>query len=296
MALVRSSLVTCILAAVCCGCGTPARRALVDADAEFDRAVRLRSEGRHVAAAAAFAAFAKDYERIDPRADFAQFLAGDERLAAGHDEAAFEAFSELYRRFPGSAYLGRADGKCLEIGRRLLKAGDSAGAELLGRLADRAPYTGLAAEAHMNLGNHYYAKARFADARFEFDAAAEAQPNGALAAKAQLGAALCEYRQIDRPARNMDHVLAARERFRKLRTAPLSAAEMQSVDTYLKEVLDLAAERHLLMARFHLKQGEVGPALAYLREVLESYSGTRYYEPALTLMLLIEEESRKASK
>jgi len=288
MGSARSIFLVCALAAVCCGCGWGARAAFVDADAEFDRCVLLRRNGRHAKAAAAFAQFAAKFEH-DRRADYAQYLSGEEYRAAGQDEAAFEAYSKLFAAFRHSAYLSKANERCLEMAKGLLARGDSRGVRFLEQVTYRSPYGEQSARAHMMLGNHYYAQGRFADAKVSFDAIMNEHRGSRLAAKAALGAALCEYRQIDRPARNMAHAAAARERFRKLRTAPLSADEMSLVDKYLAEVIDLIAERQLLMARFHLKQGELAPALVYLRDIIENCRTSRYSRTAAELVLYIHE-------
>ncbi len=295
MATSRPRLALCVLSAVCFSCAAQNEGAYVDTDAEFDRAVSLRSAGEHAAAATAFGEFAQEFEH-DRRADLAQYLSGEEYIAAGREQAAFEAFCDLYRRFSHSRYLTRADRTCVETGKRLLGSGNSQGVDFLEKVTNRAPYGELAAEAHTALGKYYYENHRFADAGFEFDAAVKGVRDPRLRAQAQLGAALCEYRQIDRPVRNMGHVLEARERLRKLRTAPLDADDMRTADRYLDAALDLAAEHHLRMVTFYLKQGELAPGLAHLREVIENYPGTRYSEAAARLVLFIQKERRKASK
>jgi len=289
MASARSILLLCALAAACCGCGG-ARTAFVDADAEFDRCVLLRRSGRHAKAAAAFAQFATKFEH-DRRADYAQYLSGEEYREAGQDEAAFEAYSKLFATFRHSAYLSKANERCLEMAKRLLARGDSRGVRFLEQVTYRSPYGEQSARAHMMLGNHYRAQGRFADAKVSFDAIVNEHRGSRLVAKAALGAALCEYRQIDRPARNMAHAAAARERFRKLRTAPLSADEMSLVDKYLAETIDLIAEHQLLMARFHLKQGELAPALVYLRDIIENCRTSRYSRTAAELVLYIHDRN-----
>ena len=290
MASARFILLLCALAAACCGCGGGTRAAFADTDAEFDRCMLLRRTGRHARAAAAFAQFAAKFEH-DRRADYAQYLSGEQYRAAGQHEAAFEAYSKLFTAFRHSAYLSKANDRCLEMAEELLARGRSRGVRFLEQVTFRSPYGEQSARAHMMLGNHYYAQARFADAKFSFDAIVNEHPGSRVVAKAALGAALCEYRQIDRPARNMAHAAAARDRFRKLRTAPLSAAEMGLVDKYLAEVIDLIAERQLLMARFHLKQGELASALAYLRDIIENCRSSRYSRAAADLVLYIHEQS-----
>ena len=61
----------------------------------------------------------------------------------------------------------------------------------------------------------------------------------------------------------------SRERLLRLRTASLSADDMQMVDRYLARTAELAAERQFLNARFFLKQGKPMQAVPYLREIVE---------------------------
>ncbi len=273
------------------GCGT-VQRAYVDPDAEFTRAVTLRSQGQHADAGDAFARFARRFEQ-DSRADFAQFLSGEEYAAAGNSDAAVDAFNTLFRRFPHSAYLSRANDMCVRLGTDMLASGNNKGAAFLERVIDRTPYGPTATAAHMELGKYYLESERPNDARLEFDSVAREQPNTPLGVQAEFLAAVSEYRLIGRHVRNMDHLVSARERLLKLRTASLDATDMETVDRYLGVIADLAAEHHMLMAQFYLKQGEIVPALAHLREIVDRYPGTRHHEPAADLILFIREEARK---
>jgi|GEM_PF-3976561 len=276
------------------GCGST-RPAYVDEDARFRRAVQLRSAGEHQAAAAAFADYAREFP-TESRAGLAQYWSGEELEASGNDEAAFDAYVALEDRFPESDYVGRARAKCLEIGNRLLTTDATAGERLLRRMADRARHSEAAAQARMRLGEHYFTQGRWAEAKFEFDDVAHEQPQGRLRAKAELRAALAEFRQIDRVDGNMEHALAAQRRLMQLRTAPLDANDMQVVDRYLARVLNLAAEHHLRTAQFYLKQGELRPALNLLREVLETYPDTPSAEPAANLTAFILELLREGEE
>jgi len=289
MVAVRASLAWCLVVLVCAGCAAPGGRAYVDADAEFARAAALRSRREHRAAAEAFGRFASDFEH-DSRAHYAQYLCGMEHAAAGRTAAAVDAFDALHRRFPYSPYLERANERCLELGRRWLNAGDAAGVECLEALAARAPHTETAARARMALGRYYFGKDRIADAKHQFDTAALEYPSAAWKARAELSAAVCEFHQIEQPARNIDHVATARKRFRKLRTASLSAAEMRLVDRHFTAALNAGALHHLHLARFYLKQGRVEPCLAHLQELLAQYPGTVYAEAAAELMRVVHEE------
>jgi len=289
----RYVLAMCALAVVCAGCGGGSRTALVDADAEFERALFLRRQEAHAKSAEAFAQFAARYEH-DRRADYAQYLSGEGYRLAGREGAAFEAYDKLFATFRHSAYLSRANDRCIDMGKKLLDGGDASGVRFVEQVTLRSPYGERSARAHMVLGNYHYAASRFAEAKTDYVAVADDHPSSPWKTRAELGAALCEYRQIDRPARNMVHALEARRRLTRLRTAPLTATEMAVVDRYLAEVLNLAAERQMLMARFHLKQGDLEPALAYLKDVIENYRGSSYYDAAVELALTIQKQSRES--
>lgn len=290
----RLTFAVCAAVLAVSGCGTT-RPAYVDEDARFQRAVQLRSAGEHQAAAEAFADYAREFP-TESRAGLAQYLSGEELEAAGHDQGAFDAYIAVDERFPESAYVGRARAKCLEIGNRLLATDAAAGERLLRRMADRTRHSEAVAQAHMRLGEYYFAQGRWAEAKFEFDGVALEHPHSDLCARAQLRAALAEFRQIDRVDGNMEHVLAAQQRLMALRTAPLDANDMQIVDRYLADVLNLAAERHLRTAQFYLKQGELRAALNLLREVLETYPDTPSAEPAANLTAFILEMLREGEK
>lgn len=282
----RYALVVCAL--VCGGCGG-APSALVDVDAEFERAAFLGRKGEHAKAARVYADFAERFEH-DRRADYAQYMSGEEYRIAGRYEAASEAYGKLFVNFAHSRYLSRANDRCIEIGRKMLKDSDAGGLRLLNQVTFRSPYGEQSAEAHMIMANHHYASGRFAEAKVEYEAVAVDHSSSRRAPRAALGSALCEYRQIDRPARNIAHALEAKRRFTKLRTAPLTATEMAVVDRYLAEVINLLAERQMLLARVHLKQGQVEPALRYLKDITDNYRKSRYYEAAVELVLYIQEQ------
>ncbi len=288
----RSTVFLCALAALAGGCRAGPSAAFVDADARFDRAARLKRQGRHVKAAEAFASFADQFEH-DTRADYAQYLCGEEYRLAGRVEQAVAAYDRLFEKFPQSRYLTRANQRCLEIAATALKSDEAAGVEYLEQLISRSPFSEESARAHKMLGDHFYGLKRFGEARLEYDAVATETPESPLAPQAALGAALCEYRQIDRPARNMAHLVSARRRLLRLRTAPLTASEMALVDRYLAEVINLGAERQMLMAQFHLKQGQLEPALRYLRDIVENYPKSRYYQAAADLILYMRQQSRE---
>ncbi len=293
MVVAKSNVVTCVLAALCCGCATPGGRAYVDADAEFRRAEDLRLAGKHVAAAKAFAQFAKRLD-YDNRANYAQYLSGEAHFAAGNHASALAAFNRLYQRFPYSPYLARANDRCLAIGKVMLKAGNSRAVEVLDNVAARAPYTRTAAEAHMLLGTYHYQRGRFDQAKFEFDSIIAQNRRGAYP-RAELSAALSEYRQIDRPARNLERLEAARQRIVRLRKQALSENDERLAKKYLQEIVDLGAERHLLMAVFYLKQGTIDPALAHLNEIVAKFPTSRHRTRAENEVRFIQ-EVRKAAK
>jgi len=294
----RLILLSCALAAACGGCRTAPRPPRVTGDAAFRRADALSAAGHHEAAAHAYARFAKEFaeggQRV--RAGHAQFLCGEEYFAARKYKLALAAFDLLYKRFEGSAYLVRAQRRAVEIGEKLLARGDAAGMAALENVTLRAPYSAAAAQAHLALGRYYQKKGRFADAKFEFDAAAKARLSAEQSAQAEFESAVAEYRLIDRPAKNLEHLAAARLRFQRLRERPLTADAMREVDAYLKAITDLGAERHLLIARFHLIQANTDAALSHLREVLETYAGSSRYEPVarelIARILKAREEQR----
>jgi len=299
MVLPRLNFICCLLAFAGVGCTAPAGRqpAFVDVDAQFAAAARLRSGGRHLESAKAFAAFVRRFDH-DPRADFAQFLAGEEYLAAGQTDPALEAFRTLFRLFPHSQYLDRANAACVKAGRDLLTAGNLKGVAILESALTRAPYGEQAAQAHLALGRYYYGKSRFADARAEFDEATAALKGIAaspIATSAELGAALAEFNQVGRTSRNINYLLDARKRLQRLQKSPLTADEARLVDRCLAEIEDRAAEREMDLAGFYLKQGQVAPALTHLRTILAEYPGTRYRQAVTDLVLFVEQEVRKAS-
>lgn len=283
------ALVICALAIACGGCGVGSRGVIVDPDAELEQAAFLARKGAHVKAAEAYAEFAERFE-YDRRADFAQYKSGDEYRAAGQYAAAAEAYGKLFTDFTHSRYLTQANDHCIAMGRKMLRDGDTGGLRLLTQITYRSPYGKQSAEAHMAMANHHYARGRFAEAKVDYEAVAVDHPHDSRAARAALGSALCEYRQIDRPARNVARALEAKRRFSKLRTAPLTAAEMTLVDRYLPEVINLLAERQMLMARVHLKQGELEPALRYLKDIIDNYRTSSYCEAAAQLVLYIQEQ------
>ncbi len=283
------ALVICALAIVCAGCGGGSRLAIVDPDAELDRAAFLARKGAHAEAAEAYAEFAEKFDH-DNRADYAQYKSGDEYRAAGRYEAASEAYAKLFTDFTHSRYLSKANDDCIAMGKKMLKDDDAGGLRFLALITYRSPYGKQSAEAHMAMANYNYARRRFAEAKVDYEAVAVDHPQDPRAPRAALGSALCEYRQIDRPARNIARALEAKRRFSKLRTAPLTAAEMTLVDRYLPEVINLLAERQMLMARVHLKQGELDAALRYLEDIIDNYRKSRYYEAAAELALYIHEQ------
>jgi len=293
MAPAKLNVLVWVLAVLSCGCATRGERAYVDADAEFRRAEELRLAGKDAAAAKAFERFAKRLD-YDSRANYAQYLSGEGYLAAGNYDAALAAFDRLYRRFPYSPYLARANDRCLVIGKAMLKAGNSRGVEVLDHVAARAPYGATAVEAHMLLGAYYYKRGRFDQAKFEFDSIVAQSRQGAHP-RAELSAALSEYRQIDRPARNLERLEAARRRLLRLRKQALSEKDERLAEKYLREIVDLGAERHLLMAAFYLKQGALEPAVAHLNKILEKFPTSRHRTRAENEIRFIQ-EARKATK
>jgi outer membrane protein assembly factor BamD (BamD/ComL family) len=277
---------------LCAGCARLGDRALADPDAAFRLGVTLRASGRHIDAAEAFGQFARRYES-DPRAGYAQYLSGLEWAAAGELDAALAAFARLHQTFPGSRYLAEANAECLKIGEAMAESGDADCVDVLDAVVARAPFTETAARAHLALGRYYYARENFEAATVEFDAVVTEHAGTELGARADFAAALSEYRQIDRPARNLAHLLAARRRFSRLPRRHFSPREQARIDGYLAAIADLGGEHHMQMARFHLKQGTLAPALAHLEEMLRSYRSSRYSGDAAELILFIEKEAGK---
>ncbi|MFW6107599.1 MAG: outer membrane protein assembly factor BamD [bacterium] len=277
--------------AVVAVCGCAGRRgAYVDAGSRYDRATKLAAEGRHLAAARALARFAEDFPH-DQKAHLAQYESGVQYEAAGEREAAFEAFRTLRRKFEYSWLIPEANGRCLKIGRELLGSGDEFGVTVLDHVVASARHSDLAVEAHLALAEHAYDQARFADAQREFAAVSVEYPKHEKALYAGFRAALCAYRRIGGPARNMRHLQEARLRFGKLRASDLGIREQELADRYLEAIGELGAQRHLEMARFYFKQGLVAPARAHLAEVLRRYpdAGARA-EVAQEVIELIQNE------
>lgn len=289
--LIPSPLVVGIL---CLGCSAPTPSAYLDVDARLANAHRLASANRHAQAAAAFASFATELRHRDQRARLAQFWAGEEYSKAARFDDALDAFSALHKHFPDSGkLLDDADRSCLDMGQRLLAAANPRGLAFLEAVTDWGP-SPVAPDAHLALGQYYYARSRFADALFEFDRVVRDYPGTDHVLPARLAAALCEYHLVDRPPRNLAHLANAQRRLRDLRSAPLGADDMARVDRCLRELDNLAAESHLLMAQFYLKQGTVTPAIHHLREILERYAATPHSDRARELILLIDREADKA--
>jgi outer membrane protein assembly factor BamD (BamD/ComL family) len=278
------------------GCApVPPKLAYVDVDAQFDRAVELRAEGQHLKAARAFKAFAASYD-VDKRADYAQYLAAEEYVAAGLHEPAVDALLVLHQQFPHSAYLDKGNELAVECARHLLSGGSRKATEIVQTLADAAPFGDTAAKLHQELGDHFYERERFADAAYEYDIVDTESSDRRLAAKAGLQAAICEYRQIQRPARNAEHIIEAERRLRALRTADLDATDMRKVDELYRSARHLAAEYRMAMARFYLKQADVVAAVVYLREVAQEYGDTPYHAEAVDLLLMVQQETQPASE
>ena len=296
MERVRANWLWWAAVAVCSGCGATGRGAYAEADAQYERARSLYLAGDHVAAGQALGAFA-DRFRYHQNADTAQYWSGEAYYAAGHHEAAFDAYQKLSRHFKRSKFLARANRRCFQIGSKLLEVGDAKGIEVLDYAIDQGRFADLAVKAHMDLGTYYWGRGRFAEAQIEYDAVARDHAGSGSAPLARFMAALSLYRQVDEPARNMEKLAAARKRLRGLRTAALPAGLMEQLDRYLGRADDLGAERHLLTARFYLKQGVFLPAIPHLKEVLEKYPESGDYEPiARDLIEFLRAENRKEYK
>ncbi len=251
------------------GCGRPGA-AYVRPDALYEQATELADDGRHLAAARSLEQFARDFPH-DERAHVAQYNSGIEYRAAGEPARAFRAFRILRRRFEYSWLIPDANEHVLEIGRELLEAGDRLGLDALEFVITSARRSAAAVEAHLALGEYYYERGRFADARHEFATVGAEYPNHEKALYAEFRAALCAYRQIGRPVRNMQHLREARVRFQELVESDLEPRQRELAERYLKATAELGADRHLDMARFHLKQGRLPRARAHLEEVIRRY-------------------------
>ncbi|MFO7897931.1 MAG: outer membrane protein assembly factor BamD [Planctomycetota bacterium] len=275
-----------------CGCAGP-RSAYVDAGSRYDRATKLAAEGRHLAAARALERFATDFPH-DQKAHVAQYESGVQYEAAGEPEAAFEAFRALRRTFEYSWLVPRANARCLKLGRELLDSGDELGVTVLDHVIASGRHSDLAVQAHLALAEYAYDQARFADAQREFAAVSVEYPEHEKALYAEFRAALCAYRRIGGPGRNMRHLREARLRFGKLRASDLGIREQELADRYLEAVGELGAQRHLEMARFYFKQGLVSPARAHLAEVLRRYPDAgAWADAAQEVIELIQNEYNK---
>jgi tetratricopeptide (TPR) repeat protein len=281
-------LASLALAAGACASPDP----VVDADAALLRAEEFRSAGRHAAAARAYARFADEVSH-DPRADYAQFVAGEAWLAAGKEQKALAAFARLHERFEHSRYLDQATKRVLEIGVAWARSNRSAAEEILEQVTLRSPYSEMAAQAHLELGRFYLRRGRYVAARTSFDEVQKAGGSAERIDKADLAAAVCELHLAGRPVRNLGRVEAARERLDRLRRQPLSAENMQAADRLLARAVDLGGEHHLRMARFYLRQDAVGPALVHLRHVMTDFPTSSHCPAAAELLGLIAREAAR---
>ena len=296
MTRLRSSAISCVFLALCCGCAASDRRVPDDPAAAFQAAETLRLADSHRAAARAFADFARAFD-YDRRAHVAQFRAGTEYLLAHQYDAALNAFEKLHREFRYSWHLVDANALCYGMGVDLLKAGDAKGVTFLEHVCLYARHGDWAHKAHVALGQHYLALGRFFEAQLEFQSALAEHSTGPDGVTAGLLVARSEYKQIDRPARNMDHLEAARHRLKQLSGATTGTKDHAAVKKHLADIAELGAERHLLMTRFYLRQGAVAPALAHLDEVIRRYGASVQRWPAAgEVQDLILKETAKAPK
>lgn len=273
------------------GCASGPQSAYVNPDSAFTSAMDLRSEGKHKEAAEAFLDFAQRFDH-DQRAHLAQYMAGEEYSEAGLFFKALSAFDELYRNFKYSDYLGRADRRTLEMGIALLESGDDRGREFLEKVKVRAPYSPAAYEARMYLGRNLYKKGKFDDAHFEFDAVSR-NTSGVVRAEADMNAALAACAIAAKSPGNAGALENAMKRLEIVRSAELSVESMGVVDAALKDLSDKAAEQHMILASFYLKQAEPMAALAHLKEITEKYPLSRLHKPAADLTLFIYQEAAR---
>lgn len=224
-------------------------------------------------------------------------LRGDALVAQGNEYKALFEYEVVARQFPGSEEFVTSMRRQFDIGVRYLDgmrrkwlglrilSAKSEGEELMYRIAERLPGSGLAEEAMLELGDYYYRKRDLEMAREAYRVFLVLYPRSSSRQLAMQRQVISNQASFKGPAYDTSPLVEAKaliDRYRELYPADAEAAGLNEAQSARVQE-DLASER-LYRARWYLKQGDEPAARLVLRRLVRAHPGTSAQAEALKIL------------
>jgi len=247
--------------------------------------------GRYKKAVKAAKKFTKRYPDDDGYEEVC-LLAGQAEIKRGRYYQAYDWFEKQLDQFPAGRYSGRAlqreyeiaeaflaGAKRIVLGFMKLSATDE-GLDILGRIAEHAPGTEIAARSLLRIADYHYGKGRWMDAVEAYDTFLTLFGKSDKAPYAMLQSARANYSAFDGVAFEDTPLLEAEQRFKTFAEAYPAAAAKAGVDRTLEQIADMRAQKLYATAEFYERIKRPPAAAFYYKQVAEQFPRTQWAENA----------------
>lgn len=212
----------------------------------------------------------------------AMWLRGAALLGLADHYAAFEQYEALVTQYAGSPHFSDALVKEMEIaevflqgthrkvlGLPLMISAESEGIEILRKVYEHQPTSGLAEKVVVRIADYYWSKGEWSDAEDYYDKYCKEFPNGPSARHAELERAKCTIERCRGPRYDTASLQLAYDRLAGFQRKFPAEAEKESVGALLEKVRDMQAEGLYRTAEHYARAGQP-LAAAYYAEQLQA--------------------------
>ncbi len=251
----------------------------------FADAKKLMDDGDYEAASKAFVLFARAFPDL-PYTEEARYLGGEAAYQADDPAKAYKLFNSYLAKYPQGTYRGEVLARQFDIGCAFLggKWRKVAGLKIMPPfdLPERVfsdiirlgPYSDLADDAQLKLGEFYLSRQRYEQAERAFEKLIETWPGSELVPLARYQIAVANMMRSQGESYNPRLIGEAAETLKDYRARYGAKFEGEVVENLLRELTEGQALQQLRVARFYLKRKKPEAARVYFKATIKDFPGT----------------------
>jgi outer membrane protein assembly factor BamD len=153
----------------------------------------------------------------------------------------------------------------------------------------------IAAKAQLYLGNSYYQMEKFEEAIPSYEEYLSIYSDSPDAPEAIYKLGMCYYNQLKPIDKDQTFTIEALKNFKLLKDKYPGYAKLYKIDSKIRKLRNMLAEKQLYVAKFYLRCNKEIAAEMELRKLLQNYNGTPAHTEASLLLseYLIKQKGRE---
>ncbi len=221
----------------------------------------------------------------------AQYYYADCLARMGQTYQAFRAFEYLFSKYPSGTMTRKAIDREFELAQQLRKARHKWAAWAFGRVVANDPNGRLAADAQIEMADTYFEQQDYFNAKTAYQALQTAYPDSAWVPKSLYQMAVCgfeEAKMVNSPAMLLD---GAQTKFEEYLERYPESANAEDAKSKIEEIREMKALIAFDIGKWYLGRGKHQAAVICFVSILRDYPKTKTAEEARKALTRLRPEA-----